>query len=61
MKDVDIELLFIDDGSTDLTLSLLKDFHEMDSRCHYLSFSRNFGKEAANRRSVLSCQIPFIR
>lgn len=47
MKDVDIELLFIDDGSTDLTLSLLKDFHEMDSRCHYLSFSRNFGKEAA--------------
>lgn len=43
----DYELLFIDDGSTDQTLSLLMDFAEKDDRVNYLSFSRNFGKEAA--------------
>lgn len=47
MKDVEIELLFVDDGSTDRTLSVMKDLHELDGRCRYLSFSRNFGKEAA--------------
>ncbi len=47
MKEIEIELLFVDDGSTDRTLSVMKDLHEMDSRCQYLSFSRNFGKEAA--------------
>lgn len=47
MKDVEIELLFVDDGSTDRTLSVMKDLSELDERCRYLSFSRNFGKEAA--------------
>lgn len=47
MKETEIELLFVDDGSTDRTLSVMKDLHELDRRCHYLSFSRNFGKEAA--------------
>ena len=47
MKETEIELLFVDDGSTDRTLSVMKDLHELDGRCHYLSFSRNFGKEAA--------------
>lgn len=41
------EILFIDDGSTDGTLGLLKGFAERDSHICYLSFSRNFGKEAA--------------
>lgn len=41
------ELLFVDDGSQDGTLKILKTFRERDSRCRYLSFSRNFGKEAA--------------
>lgn len=41
------ELLFIDDGSQDTTLSIIKDFASKDTRIRYLSFSRNFGKEAA--------------
>lgn len=47
MKDAEMELIFVDDGSSDGTLAEMKKLHEEDSRCHYLSFSRNFGKEAA--------------
>lgn len=42
-----IELLFIDDGSTDDTLTLIKEYAKQDSSVKYISFSRNFGKEAA--------------
>lgn len=42
-----IEILFVDDGSGDNTLGLIKQMAEEDERVHYLSFSRNFGKEAA--------------
>lgn len=41
------EFLFVDDGSRDGTLSLLRRYAEEDARVRYLSFSRNFGKEAA--------------
>lgn len=41
------ELIFVNDGSRDKTLSLLKDLAAKDSRIRYISFSRNFGKEAA--------------
>ena len=41
------ELLFINDGSTDETERILKEFAEQDHRVKYLSLSRNFGKEAA--------------
>ena len=41
------ELLFIDDGSRDKTLELLRAFSAEDKRVRYISFSRNFGKEAA--------------
>lgn len=47
MQDVDFEFLFIDDGSKDGTLALLRDMAAADSRVRYISFSRNFGKEAA--------------
>ena len=43
----EIEMLFVDDGSKDKTLEILKSFAEKDERVKYLSFSRNFGKEAA--------------
>ena len=43
----DIELLFINDGSKDKTLDEIKKLHKKDKRVHYISFSRNFGKEAA--------------
>lgn len=41
------ELIFINDGSTDQTLTYLKNMAESDEHVIYLSFSRNFGKEAA--------------
>ncbi len=41
------ELLFINDGSKDNTLKILKDFADRDACVKYISFSRNFGKEAA--------------
>lgn len=44
---VSFELLFVDDGSKDRTLAVLLDLAENDSRVKYLSFARNFGKEAA--------------
>lgn len=48
MKDlVEFEFLFIDDGSTDNTLVILKSYAQQDVRVRYISFSRNFGKEAA--------------
>lgn len=40
------EFLFVDDGSRDNTLALLREYARKDSRVRYLSFSRNFGKEA---------------
>ncbi len=44
---VDYELLFINDGSKDDTLKILQELSRKDSHVYYLSFSRNFGKEAA--------------
>ena len=41
------ELLFVDDGSRDGTLAVLRDAARTESNVRYLSFSRNFGKEAA--------------
>lgn len=43
----EFELVFIDDGSSDETLSMIKGFAVKDERVKYLSFSRNFGKESA--------------
>ena len=44
---VDYELLFINDGSRDHTLQVMKSFALKDAAVRYISFSRNFGKEAA--------------
>lgn len=46
-KNVCFELLFVNDGSKDNTLNLLKDLAKKDSQVKYISFSRNFGKESA--------------
>lgn len=44
---VDFELVLVNDGSTDGTLAVLRDLAQEDTRVRYVSFSRNFGKEAA--------------
>ena len=46
MAPVDFEFLFVDDGSKDNTLPVLRSLAEADKRVRFLSFSRNFGKEA---------------
>lgn len=45
MKKVDFEFLFINDGSKDNTLNILKELSKKDERVRFISFSRNFGKE----------------
>ena len=47
LETYEAEILFIDDGSKDQTLKTLKSLAEQDERVKYISFSRNFGKEAA--------------
>ncbi len=44
---VDFEYIFVNDGSKDKTLEIIKQLREKDSKVRYVSFSRNFGKEAA--------------
>ncbi|MEG0494111.1 MAG: glycosyltransferase family 2 protein [Clostridia bacterium] len=45
--EVALELVFVDDGCKDQTLKTLKALRQQDERVHYISFSRNFGKESA--------------
>lgn len=45
--DLDFELIYVDDGSKDHTAEKVKALHEKDERVVLISFSRNFGKEAA--------------
>ena len=47
LSELEIEILYINDGSKDQTLSVIKELAERDKRVKYISFSRNFGKEAA--------------
>lgn len=44
---VDVFYVFVNDGSADATLERMKELRAAHERCHYVSFSRNFGKEAA--------------
>ncbi|MBS4897638.1 MAG: glycosyltransferase family 2 protein [Streptococcus sp.] len=43
----EFEYIFINDGSSDKTLDVLRELNLLNPYAHYLSFSRNFGKEAA--------------
>lgn len=47
MKEQYLEVIFVNDGSADNTLKLLKEFATKDKHIKYISFSRNFGKESA--------------
>lgn len=45
--DGDAELILIDDGSRDRSLSMMRELHHLDNRVHYLSLARNFGHQIA--------------
>ena len=47
MKQYQFEILFVNDGSQDKTIEIIKDIREKDDRICYVDFSRNFGKEIA--------------
>lgn len=47
LNQLQFEFVFVNDGSSDGTLEVIKKFRKKDERVHYVSFSRNFGKEAA--------------
>lgn len=47
MKKENFEFIFVNDGSTDNTVKVIRELLNKDNRIRYISFSRNFGKEAA--------------
>lgn len=47
MKNYEFEVLFVNDGSKDKTMEIIKQYREEDNRYCYVNFSRNFGKEIA--------------
>ena len=47
IKDYDYEIIYVNDGSTDKTLPMLKEIAESNSRVKIISFSRNFGHQPA--------------
>ena len=47
IEDYEFQYLFVNDGSTDSTLSIMRNLQSSDPRVHYIALSRNFGKEIA--------------
>lgn len=54
------ELLFVDDGSNDETLNIIKAIAERNTQVKYISFSRNFGKEAAMLAGMKNANSDFV-
>jgi len=57
---LEFEFLLINDGSFDHTLQIIREMAEKDSRLHYISFSRNFGKEACIYAGLQNCTGDYI-
>lgn len=60
MSDCEFEYIFVDDGSKDNTLKKAKKLNKKDSRVKYISFSRNFGKEAAMYAGLKAASGDFV-
>ena len=56
LKNVECKIIFIDDGSKDNTLEIIKKLSSEDKNVKYISFSRNFGKEAAIYAGLEACK-----
>lgn len=55
-KELEVEVLYIDDGSKDKTAEEVRKLHKEDGRVRLVSFSRNFGKEAAIYAGLQKCK-----
>jgi glycosyltransferase involved in cell wall biosynthesis len=53
-------ILFVDDGSTDQTLALIKDLAEKDTRVKYIELSKNFGHQNALKAGLDQCQAAIL-
>ena len=60
MTEYTFEYVFINDGSKDKTLSILKEMAKKDEKVKYVSFSRNFGKEAALLAGLKNAKGDFV-
>lgn len=60
MNYIDFEFIFVNDGSKDKTLEVIKSLREKDLRIRYVSFSRNFGKEAAIYAGLKSAEGDYV-
>ncbi len=60
LTDYDFELILVNDGSKDGTLDILRSLAKLDERVKYLSFSRNFGKEAAMYAGLKNAKGDFV-
>ncbi len=60
ISNVSFELIFVDDGSSDRTLNVIKEFSKDDDNVRYISFSRNFGKEAAIYAGLEYCTGDYV-
>lgn len=60
LTDYDFELILVNDGSKDGTLAIQRTLAKRDSRVKYLSFSRNFGKEAAMYAGLKNAKGAFV-
>lgn len=60
LPDYAFEFLFVDDGSSDKTMDVIRELAERDSRVRFVSFSRNFGKEAAMLAGLTESRGDFV-
>ena len=60
IKEVEFEYIFVDDGSKDKTLEVIRELGKLDKKIRYISFSRNFGKEAALYAGLSNAKGEFV-
>ena len=60
MSEIEFEVIFVNDGSNDSTLNVMKKLNKNDKRVRYVSFSRNFGKEAAMYAGLVASKGDYV-